>query len=115
MTYNTPSVAQRSDKAPQARSGVAARSMDGVRRRGPRSASTDNPQREMTMAGDPRTKRPRPQCECGDSGCPVHKGHNTCHNAGYVTVRRIDMDDGQTRFRMCRGCAQDALDSGVFA
>lgn len=70
MTYNTPSVAQRSDEAPQARSGVAPRIMDGVRRRGPRSARAQSERqslnggettmtceqcsRETYMAGDKR-------------------------------------------------------------
>lgn len=53
-------------------------------------------------------------CECADSGCPVHKGKRECTENPTCTVRRIDMDDGETRFAMCNGCAADALDSGVF-
>ena len=68
-----------------------------------------------TVAGSPKTIRPRPDCECGDSGCPEHKGMNFCRNVGRRTVRRIDMEDGETRFKMCEGCAADALESGVFA
>jgi hypothetical protein len=55
------------------------------------------------------------QCECTDPGCPVHKGEAECEHSGVVTVRRIDMEDGNTKFRMCRACANDCLDSGVFA
>jgi hypothetical protein len=61
----------------------------------------------------PRLARSRP-CECGDPGCPVHPGVSECAKRGRRVVRRIDMDDGETRFVMCDGCAQDALDSGVF-
>ena len=54
-------------------------------------------------------------CECCDQGCPVHRNVAACGRPATETVRRIDMDDGLTRFKMCEGCAEDALASGVFA
>jgi hypothetical protein len=54
------------------------------------------------------------QCECADPGCPVHKGREKCENRGTTKVSRIDMGEPAT-FKMCEGCAADALDSGVFA
>jgi hypothetical protein len=55
------------------------------------------------------------RCECSDPGCPVHKGAEVCLNRAAFSLRRIDMEDGQTKIRFCRACANDALDSGVFA
>ncbi len=62
----------------------------------------------------PNLRRSRP-CECSDPGCPVHRDVNECTERGTAIVRRIDMEDGSTRFVMCDGCAEDALNSGVFA
>jgi hypothetical protein len=53
-------------------------------------------------------------CECSYPGCPAHKGQSECPNRASVTVRRLDMGDGQTGFAFCEACADDALDSGVF-
>ena len=53
-------------------------------------------------------------CQCCDPGCPVHEGKSECSRPAKTTVRRIDMDDGKTTFRMCNKCADDALESGVF-
>lgn len=52
-------------------------------------------------------------CECGDSGCPVHKGKSRCSAKATQTVFRIDMED-ETGTDMCDDCANDAIDSGVF-
>ena len=66
------------------------------------------------VAGDHLMTRPIETCECSDLGCPVTHGAS-CPYRATTSVRRIDMEDGQTRFRMCSWCAEDALDSGVFA
>lgn len=55
----------------------------------------------------------RGMCECCDSGCPIHEGEGQCNNIGAVLVFRIDMDD-ETGTLMCEGCADDALESGLF-
>ena len=52
-------------------------------------------------------------CECSDNGCPEHKGISKCENAARVLVIRSDMVD-VTGTAMCRGCANDAMESGVF-
>jgi hypothetical protein len=52
-------------------------------------------------------------CDCCDPGCPVHKDKSGCTNQATVTVRRLDFED-QPIYWFCDGCAQDALDSGVF-
>lgn len=54
------------------------------------------------------------RCHCFDKGCPVHKGQHLCPNKALVRVYRVDMHD-RTGTQMCEGCANDALDSGVFA
>lgn len=51
-------------------------------------------------------------CECSDPSCPVH-GAVSCGEEAETTVYRVDMDD-ETGTEMCRGCADDALESGVF-
>ena len=53
------------------------------------------------------------KCECADSGCKM--GHDgRCREKGLSLYIRIDMEDvGGTRF--CEGCAEDALESGLFA
>jgi hypothetical protein len=53
-------------------------------------------------------------CDCCDSGCPAHKGKSECTNQATVSLRRIDFA-GQPIVWFCNGCAEDALDSGVFA
>jgi hypothetical protein len=53
------------------------------------------------------------RCECGDSGCPAHKGTMHCGRRAVVTVFRVDMED-ETGTIMCDACAADALESGVF-
>jgi hypothetical protein len=53
-------------------------------------------------------------CECTDPGCPVHKGKSECSHFGrVVTLYRVDMED-ETGTRMCRACAEDAMESGLF-
>ena len=55
------------------------------------------------------------RCECSDPGCPGGHGATDCRLKAEHIVRRIDMDDGETRFAFCLPCTDDALDSGVFA
>ncbi len=57
-------------------------------------------------------------CHCADPGCPAHPATSTCPRSaaksrGGRIICRIDMDD---RFgtKVCRACAEDAMDSGVF-
>lgn len=50
-------------------------------------------------------------CECSDPGCPECKGK--CTRAAVVAVLRVDMDD-RTGTPVCRQCADDCLDSGLF-
>ncbi len=56
-------------------------------------------------------------CECADSGCPMHMGESRCPveitPMTETVVYRIDMND-ETGTSMCEGCADDALDSGLF-
>lgn len=52
-------------------------------------------------------------CECSDPGCQVHEGKEECNHRAVTVVVRIDMED-QFGTPMCRKCANDALDSGVF-
>jgi len=51
------------------------------------------------------------RCECSDPNCPVCKGN--CAKPKRLTLGRIDMED-ETGTNMCQGCAEDALDSGIF-
>lgn len=51
------------------------------------------------------------QCECGDPGCPVCAG--SCENRATVVLVRVDMEDCDGTC-MCAGCADDALESGLF-
>jgi hypothetical protein len=60
-----------------------------------------------------RTRRALDKCKCSDPGCPVHPNPGPCKNLARRTVKRIDMQD-ETGTRMCRRCAEDALESGVF-
>ena len=55
----------------------------------------------------------RTKCECADPGCPVHRGVSHCEKKSAGKVYRSDMED-RTGTAMCRGCMEDALDSGVF-
>ena len=55
------------------------------------------------------------RCECSDPGCPEGHGSNPCERTAPWRLRRIDMDDGTTAFDFCNPCAEDALESGVFA
>lgn len=51
------------------------------------------------------------RCECADKGCPVC--HGVCWETATVTLYRVDMDD-QGGTCMCRGCSDDAMESGLF-
>jgi len=54
------------------------------------------------------------ECQCYDVLCPVHKGQSSgCAHEGTVQVWRVDMQDG-SGMMMCKGCTEDALQSGVF-
>ncbi len=56
----------------------------------------------------------RERCECGDPGCQAdHSLVNGCGRASAVVLYRIDMMD-ESGTAMCRACAADAMDSGVF-
>ena len=46
-------------------------------------------------------------------GCPVHKGKGYCSRPREVRLRRSDFA-GAPPVEMCRACADDALESGVF-
>ena len=52
-------------------------------------------------------------CECADPGCPIHRGVSHCGESAVVTLKRIDMED-RAGTMMCRACADDALESGLF-
>lgn len=52
-------------------------------------------------------------CECADSGCKVHQGHNTCNNPANTILYRVDMTD-ESGTLMCSDCADDATISGLF-
>lgn len=52
-------------------------------------------------------------CDCADKECPAHKGETACRTVGRTKwYRRVDMDGG---VRFCGPCADDALESGLFA
>jgi hypothetical protein len=62
------------------------------------------------------TKTPKtlyPACECCDSHCSAHKGKNWCDQNANTVLYRVDTQD-ETGTAMCAGCAQDAMDSGLF-
>jgi hypothetical protein len=65
------------------------------------------------QTGKDKNPGKRVQCECGDPGCPVHKGTSNCPNLSSRKVFRSDMED-RSGTRMCNACADDAMDSGVF-
>lgn len=52
-----------------------------------------------------------PICKCSDPNCPKCKGK--CANKAVTVVIRIDMDD-RTGTPVCRACADDCLDAGIF-
>ncbi len=54
------------------------------------------------------------RCECADHQCPVHQGKDCTVVPAICTLRRVDMDDA-TGTRFCGKCADDALESGLFA
>jgi hypothetical protein len=51
-------------------------------------------------------------CECCDRLCPVHEGAE-CGRKGSQLLYRVDMED-RTGTLMCRFCANDAFESGLF-
>ena len=53
-------------------------------------------------------------CECTDAGCKSHRDVAECSKPVYETLYRLDMDD-KTGVAFCGECAQDAMESGVFA
>lgn len=60
-------------------------------------------------------------CECSDPKYPVHTDDSSrstckaseCQQVGTSTLYRVDMED-KTGTVMCEGCADDAMESGVF-
>ena len=50
-------------------------------------------------------------CQCSDPECPVCHGH--CQRSATTNLVRVDMED-ITGTEMCPGCAEDALESGLF-
>jgi predicted Zn-ribbon and HTH transcriptional regulator len=53
------------------------------------------------------------KCQCADKECPEHKGSSKCMGKAVTTLYRVDMED-KTGTPMCRGCADDAMESGMF-
>jgi hypothetical protein len=51
------------------------------------------------------------RCECADGGCPCC--HGNCEREATVVLYRADMEDA-TGTPLCEGCADDAMDSGLF-
>jgi len=70
--------------------------------------------RVTTYANVPGDSR----CECTDAECPVHPHpHNEdtrCPRKATCVLFRTDMDD-YTGVALCDPCAEDALDSDLFA
>jgi len=52
-----------------------------------------------------------PTCQCSDPGCP--HCHGKCERKAVTVVNRIDMED-RTGTPVCRKCADDCFDSGLF-
>lgn len=50
-------------------------------------------------------------CKCSDPGC--HFCHGNCPRAAVTNVVRIDMED-ETGTQVCRACAEDCFESGLF-
>lgn len=57
----------------------------------------------------------RPTCECYDRECSdgAHAGASKCLAMAVTRLYRVDMDPDALWF--CAQCADDAMDSGVFA
>ena len=53
------------------------------------------------------------KCECSDPGCQAHPGESECKRGARALLLRIDINDSDGT-AMCRECASDALDSGLF-
>jgi len=51
------------------------------------------------------------QCQCRDPGCPVCSG--LCRQPADSALFRVDMED-RTGTPMCAGCADDAMECGLF-
>ena len=60
-------------------------------------------------------KRILPQCECNDPGCKGHEGVSECMAKGRIKVTRYDYETQGDHLLMCRACAEDALNSGIFS
>lgn len=54
------------------------------------------------------------QCQCSDSGCPVHRSNSACARRAVHTLYRIDMHDIRGA-RFCEDCGTDAMEAGVFS
>ncbi len=65
----------------------------------------------LAITGE-RTAARKGKCECADPGCPVCKGR--CDNWSNIVLNRIDMID-ETGTAFCEGCADDAMESGLFS
>jgi hypothetical protein len=63
--------------------------------------------------GKPMPNVPKWDCECADPMCPAHPSLNSCAHPSTRRLFRVDMMNARIRF--CDGCADDALESGVFA
>lgn len=50
-------------------------------------------------------------CHCSDPGCRACGGECGCDST--TTLYRVDMDD-ETGTPFCDGCAEDAMESGLF-
>lgn len=65
-----------------------------------------------TFSGVPGDSR----CECSDPGCAIaidHGGKQCTHLAATI-LYRVDMED-VTGTALCESCADDAMESGLFA
>jgi hypothetical protein len=56
------------------------------------------------------------RCECADPGCTagITDANGKCTNKATCVLFRVDVEDN-TGTAMCDECAEDALDSGLFA
>lgn len=57
------------------------------------------------------------KCECADAMCPVHRGESCQWSGGKPSTTilyRVDMED-RTGTLFCEGCADDAMESGLFS
>jgi len=68
--------------------------------------------RELTIKAE-MLRKPACPCQCSDWICSVHTGTSTCSHPATRTLFRIDMED-QTGTAFCDGCAEDAMNSGLF-